>query len=159
VEWTTESKSDIELFKVVWRKQGEDKWDFHEVQMNPENSNETTNTSTEFIDDGDDHYHGELVLTGLDPATTYEVTIASKNKFGLGAPGDLFIFQTKEEDPVTSTTIETLTNDADLIENKNKTASVDENEKGKVVTGSAELVKKECLLLTFIVSLLVTIKM
>ena len=57
------------------------------------------NNGTEEIitGDSDSEIHAKLLLTDLEPATKYEVTVASKNKFGLNSPGDLFIFTTKAE--------------------------------------------------------------
>ena len=90
LQWSALSESNIELFEVKIRKEGEEKWKTNEVEVKKEN--DTTITI-----DNDGKYHGELLLTDLQPATKYEVTVASKNKFGLNSHGDLFKFKTKNE--------------------------------------------------------------
>merc|ERR1712106_1067068 len=101
LEWSAQSESKIELFEVAVRKEGDKNWKIHEVTVKSEN-NETDESNTI---DSVNEYHGELLLTDLDPATVYEVTVASSNKFGLNPHGDLFTFQTKAE-PVPVETFE-----------------------------------------------------
>ena len=99
LEWSSESKSDIELFEIAVRKGGEETWKLYEVNMKVETNKTNTNETEEFVSDYDigGDYRGELVLTDLEADTTYEVTVASRNKFGLSSHGDLFTFQTKAE--------------------------------------------------------------
>ena len=90
LQWSALSESNIELFEVKIRKEGEEKWKTNEVEVKKENN-------TTIAIDNDGKYHGKLLLTDLQPATMYEVTVASKNKFGLNSHGDLFKFKTKNE--------------------------------------------------------------
>ena len=46
------------------------------------------------VNRGDGKYGGQMELTGLQPDTKYEVTIATSNSFGLGQHGDIFSFTT-----------------------------------------------------------------
>ena len=88
VEWTVHSKSIIEQFEVKSRKKGDSKWsNINHVNV-VTNNNDTT-------DDNDNDYHEKLLLKDLKAGTTYEVTVASKNKFGLSSPSDIFSFSTK----------------------------------------------------------------
>ena len=89
LEWSVHSKSIIDMFEVKVRKQGEEKWKVNEVKVK---SNET-NKNVTF--DGDTEINAKLLLLDLEPATKYEVSVASKNQFGLNSHGDLFIFTTK----------------------------------------------------------------
>jgi len=91
--WSAESESEIENFQVALRKEGEAEWQLNEVLIN---GNETDHYNAT---DRETEYRAELTLTELEPATRYEVTVASKNKFGLSSHGDLFSFATKEADP------------------------------------------------------------
>jgi len=95
LEWSAESESEIEQFEVAVRKEGESEWKLHNVIVNL-NSNETADNNAT---DRDNEYQADLKLTELEPATRYEVTVASKNKFGLSSHGDLFSFATKGADP------------------------------------------------------------
>ena len=99
LEWSAESESHIEVFEVAVRKEGEESWKLYEVNMKVENNETNTNGTNEIDSDYDiaNDYRGELVLTDLEADTTYEVTVASRNKFGLSSHGDLFTFQTKAE--------------------------------------------------------------
>jgi len=91
LQWSALSESNIELFEVKIRKEGEEKWKINEVEVKKEDN-------TTITVDNDGKYHGELLMTDLQPATKYEVTVASKNKFGLNSHGDLFKFKTKAEE-------------------------------------------------------------
>ena len=91
LEWSVYSKSVIDMFEVKVRKQGEEKWKVNEVKVK---SNET-NRNVTF--DGDTEINAKLLLLDLEPATKYEVSVASKNQFGLNSHGDLFIFTTKSK--------------------------------------------------------------
>merc|ERR1712050_302437 len=94
LEWSAQSESSIELFEVKVRKQGAKEWKNYEVKLKDESNDTSENLSV----DSDGGYHGELLLKDLQPATKYEVTVASKNKFGLNSHGDLFVFTTKAEE-------------------------------------------------------------
>merc|ERR1719477_226012 len=58
LQWSALSESNIELFEVKIRKEGEEKWKTNEVEVKKEN--DTTITI-----DNDGKYHGELILTDL----------------------------------------------------------------------------------------------
>merc|ERR1719225_1694706 len=92
LEWSANSESVIDMFEVNVKKEGEKEWKKHEVKVN-EKTNKTNENMT-----GNSEYVGTLWLTDLEAATKYEVTVASKNKFGLNSHGDIFIFTTKAED-------------------------------------------------------------
>eukprot|EP00090_Calanus_glacialis_P042234 TRINITY_DN7496_c0_g1_i1.p1 TRINITY_DN7496_c0_g1~~TRINITY_DN7496_c0_g1_i1.p1 ORF type:complete len:508 (+),score=142.78 TRINITY_DN7496_c0_g1_i1:62-1585(+) len=95
LEWSAESESEIEEFEVALRKEGDNDWKLYEVTVKVEGNETNTNDTTE----RDSEYHEEFNLTDLEPGTTYEVTVASRNKFGLNTHGDLFTFTTKAADP------------------------------------------------------------
>ena len=99
LEWSAESESEIELFEVAVRKKAEEIWQLYEVIVKGENNETSTNATDEIGSDYDidGDYRSQLVLTDLEADTTYEVTVASRNKFGLSVHGDLFTFQTKAE--------------------------------------------------------------
>jgi hypothetical protein len=97
LQWSAHSKSVITLFQVRLRKQGTKDWKLYTVNME---SNDTSTNQTEWVDND---YRAELLLNDLEAETTYEVTIATMNMFGLSSHGDLFTFITKAEDPVTTT--------------------------------------------------------
>ena len=90
LEWSVESESPVDMFEVAVKKQGEAKWDLHEVIVDTDNNNTSINDTSET----DSIHRGELLLTNLEPSTSYEVTIASKNSFGMGSRGDIFTFKT-----------------------------------------------------------------
>ena len=92
LEWTAQSKSPISQFEVSVRKAGETEWKAHEVTVDiPEVSD---NDSDDTLGDSE-MYEGRLDLTGLEQATQYQVTVASRNIFGLSEHGHVFTFSTK----------------------------------------------------------------
>jgi len=105
LEWSAHSKSNIELFEVKVRRQGDEEWKIYEVKVE---NNETSTNDTEVIDND---YRADLILTNLEAETTYEATVASRNQFGLNSHGDLFTFLTKAEDPLPVTEPEQITED------------------------------------------------
>merc|ERR1712106_391019 len=95
LERSAQSESEIELFEVAVRKEGEENWKIHKVNVKVESNETNVNTTVDSVNE----YHGELLLTYLIPGTSYEVTVASKNEFGLNTHGDFFTFRTKAADP------------------------------------------------------------
>ena len=91
LDWSAQSESEIELFEVAMRKEGEENWKIHEVTVKDESNETNANITIDSVNE----YHGELLLTDLEHGTSYEVTVASKNEFGLNTHGDLFTFRTK----------------------------------------------------------------
>lgn len=67
------------------------------------------------VDRGDGKYGGQMELTGLQPDTKYEVTIATSNSFGLGQHGDIFSFTTNHT-VTTTTSTEMTTQEVDYDE-------------------------------------------
>ena len=86
--WTVTSKAEVTGYTVSVRQRGEDHgWVRHELGVSL--------NQTEAEADGEaEEYTGELELTNLSPGTTYEVTVATRNTFGLREPGDIFTFTT-----------------------------------------------------------------
>jgi len=112
LKWTSESESKIEMFEVSLRKRGEKDWDLHEVTLDDNVISE--NDTTDHVN----QYHGKLDLTGLEPGTIYEATIASKNLFGLNKPGEIFSFRTMSSDSSQKT------EEDFLVETKQKSSSL-----------------------------------
>ena len=87
--WSVTSKAEVTGYTVSVRQQGEDHgWVRHEVSVGL--------NDTEADGEAED-YTGELELIDLSPGTTYEVTVATRNTFGLREHGDIFTFSTKHQ--------------------------------------------------------------
>ena len=88
--WSVASRSEVNRSVVSVREQGEQIWTKHEVEVS---ANETV---SETVGEDGTEYSGELELTGLSPGTSYEVTVATRNSFGLVDHGNIFTFTTKQ---------------------------------------------------------------
>jgi len=102
LEWVVQSKSPVSQFEVAVRKSGETEWKTHEVTVDiPE-----VNDSEDILGDSE-MFEGSLELTGLVQSTLYQLTVASRNMFGLSEPEHVFTFTTKGPDPVQQPMVET----------------------------------------------------
>lgn len=113
LEWSVESKSDIEQFTVRVRQAGTEDWHEHQVSVSGDAVSAAVEGEEMTVDavvrgaGGDNEteetgssggvFTGEILLTGLQAGTEYEATVASSNQFGLGPHGDIFTFTTMQE--------------------------------------------------------------
>ena len=67
------------------RKAGDTEWKIHEVNIDIPDVSDSEDTLGDW----------SLELTGLDPSTLYQATVASRNRFGLSDKGHVFTFATK----------------------------------------------------------------
>merc|ERR1711915_98769 len=96
LEWTVQSKDPVREFIVLIRKTGEKDWQVHTVPVEGKSDAEHESDS----DRDRDMYDSSLELKGLEEGTFYQVTVASRNSFGLSKPGHVFTFSSKGSDPV-----------------------------------------------------------
>jgi len=146
LEWSVESESPIDMFEVAVKEEGEAKWDLHEVIVDTDNNNTSINDTSE----ADSIHRGELLLTNLEPSTSYEVTIASKNSFGMGSRGDIFTFKTiaiEPKEPEEDVIIET-----EIGQNKTEKleAETDKVIEQKITSSASYLVCSSIALITFL---------
>jgi len=87
--WSVASRAPVSSSVVSVRRRGEEDWVRHEVSVGEDN--ETMNAT-----DGEE-FTGQLELTDLEPGTTYEVRVATRNSFGLVENGEIFTFSTKKQ--------------------------------------------------------------
>jgi len=87
--WSVASRAPVSSSVVSVRRRGEEDWVRHEVSVGEDNDTMNATDSEEFT--------GQLELTDLEPGTTYEVRVATRNSFGLVENGDIFTFSTKEQ--------------------------------------------------------------
>jgi len=90
LEWTVQSRSPISEFEVSVRVAGDTDWEVYEVTVDKPEVAGSEDTLGDW----------SLELTELLPGTLYQVTVASRNTFGITQPGKPFTFSTKEPDPV-----------------------------------------------------------
>ena len=83
--WSVQSRAPVDQFVLSLRKLGAERWTAVEVEAGPE----VRETS-----------HGHYTFTGLEEASVYQVTVASRNEFGLKHPENIFTFATQGADPV-----------------------------------------------------------
>ena len=88
--WSVASRAPVNSSVVSVRRQGEELWTKHDVNVSDDN--EAVNATED-----DEDYTGALTLTDLKPGTTYEVSVATRNSFGLVDHGNIFTFTTKKE--------------------------------------------------------------
>jgi len=88
--WSVASRAPVNSSVVSVRRQGEELWTKHDVIVSDDN--EAVNATED-----DEDYTGALTLTDLKPGTTYEVSVATRNSFGLVDHGNIFTFTTKKE--------------------------------------------------------------
>ena len=72
---------------------GTEEWQFMEVELDTVEAGANGTEAANSTEAGD--YTGSLELTGLQPGTEYEVTVATSNSFGLGQHGDIYTFSTR----------------------------------------------------------------
>lgn len=90
LEWTADSRTPISLFEVAVKKAGQGEWKKHNVIVDIPDVSDDENVIEEH----------SLELTGLEPSTLYQVTVASRNNFGLSRHSQIFTFSTKAAEPV-----------------------------------------------------------
>jgi len=115
LDWVVASRSPVTSWVLGLRVAGtgDEGWEYMEVELDAgDNSTDTLDA----VDRGDGKYGGQMELTGLQPDTKYEVTIATSNSFGLGQHGDIFSFTTNQTVTTTTTTTEMTTQEADYDE-------------------------------------------
>ena len=86
LEWTVQSRSPISEFEVSVRVAGDTDWEVYEVTVDKPEVAGSEDTLGDW----------SLELTELLPGTLYQVTVASRNTFGITQPGKPFTFSTKE---------------------------------------------------------------
>ena len=85
LEWTADSRTPISLLEVAVKKAGQGEWKKHNVIVDIPEVSDDENVIEEH----------SLELTGLEPSTLYQVTVASRNNFGLSRRSQIFTFSTK----------------------------------------------------------------
>ena len=86
LEWTVQSRSPISEFEVSVREAGDTDWEVYEVTVDKPEVAGSEDTLGDW----------SLELTELQPGTLYQVTVATRNTFGITQPGQPFTFSTRE---------------------------------------------------------------
>ena len=85
LEWTVQSRSPVQSFVLSLRQLGAEEWRVFELEAQPQEREVSK---------------GRYKFTGLEEATFYQVTVATRNEFGLNQPEKMFTFATAGADPV-----------------------------------------------------------
>ena len=86
LEWTVQSRSPISEFEVSVREAGDTDWEVYEVTVDKPEVAGSEDTLGDW----------SLELTELQPGTLYQVTVATRNTFGITQPRQPFTFSTRE---------------------------------------------------------------